>query len=366
MKLLTVVGARPQFIKAAVLSRALRSYPSVSEFILHTGQHYDDNMSAVFFSELGLSAADMNLGIQEETATEALAKMISETGKVIRKQSPDLVLVYGDTYSTLAGALAARMCGVEVAHVEAGMRHGHHFITEEMNRVLTDRLSTYLFCSSENAMRNLDREGFTDSGSRRFLCGDLMIDAAMHYAAMAEKRESRIPYQSGTEYILCTLHRAENVDDRDSLTSLLSAIDQASEIFPVILPLHPRTRKRMQSFGLKTRAEIIDPVGYPDMLRLLMDCKLVMTDSGGLQKEAYYFKKPTVLLREFTEWKELEDNSYLICAGISKERIIPAMKSLLGYNLTFSENFYGRGDAGNKIASVLEKLLSTAFRHKTS
>ncbi len=366
MKILTVVGARPQFIKAAVLSRALKSHPSISEFILHTGQHYDDNMSAVFFSELGLSSADMNLGIRNETATEALAEMISATGKVIRKQNPDLVLVYGDTYSTLAGALAARMSGLAVAHVEAGMRHGHIGITEEMNRVLTDRLSTYLFCSSEHAIQNLEREGFNNSNSKHFLCGDLMIDAAMHYSAMAKQRKYPVDTALRNGYILCTLHRAENVDDRSRLSSLLEAIDEASDLYPVILPLHPRTKKRMESFGLKTRAEIIDPVGYPDMLRLLMDCKMVLTDSGGLQKEAYFFRKPTVLLREFTEWKELEANSYLICAGVEKDKIMAALKLLAGNKLTFDENFYGRGDAGTRIASILERIGSAGSGHEIS
>jgi UDP-GlcNAc3NAcA epimerase len=357
MKILTVIGARPQFIKASILSRCLAIYPEIEEYVLHTGQHYDDNMSSVFFSELGLREADLNLNIQSGSNASMVARMIPAIEDVIKKERPDLVLVYGDTNSTLAAALAAKLCGIKLAHVEAGMRHGDMSIPEELNRVVTDQISDHLFCSTEGAMENLRKEGFDDKAAASYHCGDLMMDAAVQYSELASKRPSLLTEEIRQNFILCTFHRSENVDDKQKLENIFSAIDTIALNIPVVLPLHPRTRKRMDHFGINTMAKLMDPLGYLDMLNLIRDSKLIITDSGGLQKEAYRFKKHTVLLREFTEWTELDENGYLIICDTDQRKILNASKILLERKSSFAENFYGNGDAGLKIAKVLNGLL---------
>jgi len=356
MKILTIIGARPQFIKAAVLSRAFKQYPSIKEFIVHTGQHYDDNMSAVFFNELGLKQADLNLNIQDGSNSGMLSLMIPAIEKVIQEQKPNLVLVYGDTVSTLAGALAAKLCGIKLAHAEAGMRHGDLSISEELNRVLTDQMSDLLFCSTNTALENLFKEGFKDKKAAAYLCGDLMMDAAIYYSEQAKSKKLILSDTLNAHYVLCTLHRAENVDDKEKLSAILAALEEIHKEIPVILPIHPRTKKQMKEFRLSTSVNVIDPVGYIDILNLIRNSKLVLTDSGGLQKEAFYFKKHTVLMREQTEWVELDEHGYLIIAGSDKNKIISSFHELLKKKSSFSENFYGRGDAGPKVASYIERI----------
>jgi len=351
MKILTIIGARPQFIKAAVLSRAFKEFPSIKEFIVHTGQHYDDNMSAVFFKELGLQQADINLNIQGGSNAGMLSLMIPAIEKIIQQQEPDLVLVYGDTVSTLAGALAAKMTGIKLAHAEAGMRHGDLSIAEEFNRVLTDQISDLLFCSTETALENLFNEGLKRKKAEAYMCGDLMMDAAIYYSEQAKKRKLILSDEQNANYVLCTLHRAENVDHKEKLRNILEALDEIHTEIPVVLPLHPRTRKQMNEFGLTTTVHVIEPVGYMDILNLIKNSKLVLTDSGGLQKEAFYFKKHSVLMREQTEWVELEQNGYLCIAGSDKIKIVNSFHDLLKKNSAFTENFYGQGDAGIKIAA---------------
>ena len=357
MKILTIIGARPQFVKASVLSRAFAAYPDIEEYLVHTGQHYDDNMSAVFFKELGLRQADQNLNIQGGSNASMVSQMIVSIEKIILEQDPDLVLVYGDTNSTLAGGITAKMCGKKLAHVEAGMRHGDLSISEELNRVLTDNVSDYLFCSTDAAMKNLLQEGIDKKEAQSFLCGDLMMDAALYYSKIAETRPFLFSEEVKKNYILCTLHRAENVDNEERLINLFSALDKIAEHTPVILPIHPRTRKRMAEFGLKTSVTLMDPVGYLDIINLIGHSSLIMTDSGGLQKEAYCFKKHTVLLREHTEWVELQDNGYLITAGTDPARILNAYNDLRDKKSSFKENFYGKGDAGENIAKVINTLV---------
>ncbi len=357
MKILTVVGARPQFIKAAVLSRALKTHSNIEEYVVHTGQHYDDNMSEIFFHELELRQADCNLNIKGSSNADTLSRMIPELEKIIRQQSPDLVLVYGDTNSTLAGALTAKMCGIKVAHVEAGMRHGNLAIPEELNRVLTDQVSDFLFCSGSVALKNLEKEGFAHKSIQLYDCGDLMIDAAKHYSEIAGEREFPLSEELKKHFVLCTIHRSENVDVKSILKELLSTIDEIATTIPVVLPLHPRTRKMMAKFGLSTQAILIDPVGYLDMLNLLRHTQMVITDSGGLQKEAYFFKKHTLLLREHTEWVELAENGYLQIVGTKKEDIITGFNQLLDKKSSFESYLYGRGDAGVKIADIVSKII---------
>lgn len=356
MKILTIIGARPQFVKASVLSRAFETYPEIEEYLVHTGQHYDDNMSTVFFKELGLKQADINLNIQGGSNAAMVSQMILSIEKIILSEDPDLVLVYGDTNSTLAGAVTAKMCGKRLAHVEAGMRHGDLSISEELNRVLTDNVSDYLFCSTEAAIKNLMNEGLEGKQAEAYLCGDLMMDAALHYSEVSKSRPSILSESVGKEFILCTLHRAENVDNRERLVDLFKALDKIVERMPVILPIHPRTRKRMAEFGISTAVTLMDPIGYLDIINLIRNCTLVMTDSGGLQKEAYCFKKHTVLLREHTEWIELQENGYLITVGTDPELILEAFDILINKNSDFKEQFYGDGNAGKNIARVISKL----------
>lgn len=357
MKILTIIGARPQFVKASVLSRAFEAYPEIQEYLVHTGQHYDDNMSNVFFKELGLRQADKNLNVQGGSNASMVAQMILAIESIIKDQNPDLVLVYGDTNSTLAGAITAKMCDKKLAHVEAGMRHGDLSISEELNRVLTDNVSDFLFCSTEEAMKNLIKEGIESKQAQAFLCGDLMMDAALHYSKIAESRPFLFDEKIKANYILCTLHRAENVDNKERLTNLFSALDKIVGTIPVILPIHPRTRKRMEEFGLTTSVSLVDPVGYLDIINLIKHSSLILTDSGGLQKEAYCFKKHTVLLREHTEWVELQENGYLICTGTDPEKIIKAFNMLQQKKSSFTEKFYGQGDGGKNIAKIINSLV---------
>lgn len=308
MKIVTIVGARPQFIKAAVVSRSLRELGGVQEVIIHTGQHFDANMSDVFFDELDIPHPNYNLGIGGGTHGQNTGRMIEAIEGVLLQEKPDWLLVYGDTDSTLAGALAAVKVHILVAHVEAGLRSFNRKMPEEINRVLTDHVADKLFAPTATAVNNLTVEGIT--GVKVHNVGDVMHDAVLYYAEKAE-RCSRILTQlnlSSKAYILATLHRQENVDDRTRLDNIMQGF--AASDRPIIMPLHPRTRKRLQEFDLRlpTTVKVIDPVGYLEMVMLEKNAALIATDSGGVQKEAYFHKVPCITLRDETEWVELVDN----------------------------------------------------------
>lgn len=351
MKITTIIGARPQFIKAAVVSRAFREQcPSVIEVIIHTGQHYDNNMSDIFFEKLDIPKPHYHLGVGGGTHGQNTGRMLEEIEGVLLQEQPDWVLVYGDTDSTLAGALAAAKIHIPIAHVEAGLRSFNRKMPEELNRILTDHVSTLLFTPTDTATRNLANEGI--SGDKVQQVGDVMYDAALYYRDKARCPEG-LAVDNG--FILSTIHRAENTDDPQRLANIVGTLNEVAAETPVILPLHPRTRKLLSQGNYDTRNIILlDPVGYLEMVWLLERCKLVVTDSGGLQKEAYFFGKPCVTTRDETEWVELIECGANVLVGASKEEI---MQALLGFkNSTTNKlefNLHTSNKAGLKIARML-------------
>jgi len=304
LKVLTVVGARPQFVKAAAVSRAVRQQGGMREVMVHTGQHYDANMSGIFFSELDIPAPVHHLGISGGRHGAMTGRMMEGLERVMLEEEPDWVLVYGDTNSTLAGALAAAKLQIPLAHVEAGLRSFNRRMPEEINRILTDHLATLLLCPTETAICNLAAEGITHGVHQ---VGDVMYDATVHARDQAERRSDildRLALEPGG-YTLATVHRAENTDDPARLRAVIAHLETVAARRPVVLPLHPRTARFVREQGLSFDAlRVIDPVGYLDMAALLAGCVDVHTDSGGVQKEAYFHRKPCVTLRDETEWVE--------------------------------------------------------------
>lgn len=353
MKIITVLGARPQFVKAATISRALLTNSSnLEEKILHTGQHYDVNMSDVFFEEMGIPKPDFRLNVNGKGHGAMTGQMLTEIEEILIEEKPNLVLVYGDTNSTLAGALAAKKLHIPVAHVEAGLRSFNMKMPEEINRILTDRISDLLFCPSQNAIENLKKEGYANIDSKVFNVGDVMYDAAIHYGKLIGEREIN------EDYILSTIHRAENTDDISRLKEIVSALNKINNEVMVVVPLHPRTRKILSKFDLKVEFKILDPVGYHEMINLISHSSLIITDSGGLQKEAFFFNKYCVTTRDETEWVELVDNNVNILTGADENKILE------GYNLLINKAFsktiepYGKGNAAEIIVAEIEKFLS--------
>lgn len=311
IKIATIVGARPQFIKLAPVSRAFRGHADVREVLVHTGQHYDNNMSDVFFEELEIPRPDYHLSIGSASHGAQTGRMLEAVERVLIKEKPDRVLVYGDTNSTLAGALAAVKLHIPVAHVEAGLRSFNRRMPEEFNRVLTDHASDLLFAPTQTAVDNLRKEGFLDNQVQ--LVGDVMYDAALYYGAKVDRSRSGLQRLGLTskEYILATIHRPENTDDASRLEAVLDGLAEVGAEIPVLLPLHPRTRCAAERLGLLQRLagriQVTEPVGYLDMIMLEKEARLIVTDSGGVQKEAFFFRVPSVTLREQTEWVELLD-----------------------------------------------------------
>lgn len=350
MKLVTIIGARPQFIKAATVSRAIATRDDISEVIVHTGQHYDVNMSDIFFDELAIPRPDHHLGIGGGSHGAMTGRQIEAIEAVLLNEKPDCLLVYGDTNSTLAGALAAVKLHIPVAHVEAGLRSFNRRMPEEINRILTDHASDLLFAPTETAMHNLSQEGIPSE--RSHLVGDVMYDAALFYGNHASKPDwfGALPVQVG-EFVLATVHRAENTDDPQRLTDILSGLSASGK--QVILPLHPRTRQRILSLDLPVigNLHLVPPVGYLEMVWLEKNCALIATDSGGVQKEAYFHGKPCVTLRDETEWVELVEAGWNILTGSNPDRIATALAS---YTLPQLNPFYGEGDTATK---VVEKVL---------
>lgn len=357
-KIITVVGARPQFVKASAVSRALKAFPELSEIIVHTGQHYDPNMSDVFFREMDIPRPAYNLEVHGSGHGAMTGRMLEKTEAVLISEKPDLVMVYGDTNTTLAGALAARKLNIPVAHVEAGLRSFRMTMPEEVNRILTDRISDLLFCPTDQAISNLRNEGFNHFPCVLHKVGDVMYDSALYYSRLAEQHStvlSRLFPDGQSSYLLCTIHRQENTDTLANLESLIHILNILNKEIRVILPIHPRTRKIMEQHSLKPEFQPIDPVGYFDILTLLKHCSLVMTDSGGMQKEAYFFQKFCVTLREETEWTELIQAGCNSLAGVDQEKIWNAFRAFLGKEFHADPHLYGDGQAGAKIAGILGK-----------
>lgn len=362
LKVIDIVGARPQFIKIAPILKAVYKHnnenPSnpIKEVLVHTGQHYDYEMSGVFFEELGLKPPDYHLGVGSGTHGYQTGEMIKRIEEVLLQEKPDLVMVYGDTNSTLAGALAAAKLRVSVAHVEAGLRSFNKQMPEEINRVLTDHVSDLLFCPTQTAVKNLQREGITKGVH---WVGDVMYDAALQYLMLAE-RKSLILHRLELEpksYTLATIHRAENTDNPARLRAIFDGLERVAQAgFPVILPLHPRTRKQVENLGLSPRGvRLLEPVSYLDMLLLEKNARVILTDSGGVQKEAFYFRVPCVTLREETEWVETVEAGWNVLVGCDPEKMARAALDVRpGKGVAWP---YGDGRAAERIVGLFLHLL---------
>ena len=349
MKLMTVLGARPQFIKASAVSREITRVGGIEEILVHTGQHFDARMSAVFFDELDIAQPQFQLGISGLSHGAMTGRMIEALENVMLEQKPDKVLVYGDTNSTLAGAIAASKLCIPLCHVEAGLRSFNMSMPEEVNRIVTDRLSSLLCCPTKTAMENLQKEGYADLDSEFLHSGDVMFDSALHYANSAEAPEVEL---DGV-FTLCTVHRPYNTDFRDRLEQIIGALQEMAKSKQVVIPLHPRTRKYVEDFGLDLSGlTIIEPQGYLQMIYLLKNADMVVTDSGGLQKEAFFFRKPCLVLRSETEWVELTENKFAILVGYSREAILQAYADFRFPDVD-ALDLYGRGDASQLIVSRL-------------
>lgn len=351
MKILTVIGARPQFIKAAPVSKVLRK--KNEEKIIHTGQHYDENMSKIFFDELDIPRPDYNLNIGSGTHGYQTGMMLMKIEEIILDEKPDAVMVYGDTNSTLAGALSASKLLVPVIHVEAGLRSFNMAMPEEQNRILTDHISKVLFCPTDTAVKNLKNEGISNGV---YNVGDVMLDATMEFKEKAARTSNVLQHLGidGRDYILATVHRAENTDYPEKLGNIIHSLGSSGKY--IILPLHPRTRKYIDMYGIKpaSNIKIIDPVGYLDMIQLEANAQKIVTDSGGVQKEAFFLRKPCITLREETEWVETVENGWNVLVGSDNESIIDA---ILNFSPSVEQqNIFGDGNASLHISDTLSKI----------
>ena len=353
MKILTVIGARPQFIKASVVSAAIEKTAGLSEEIIHTGQHFDANMSNIFFDQLGIPKPHYQLDINSGSHGSMTGRMLEAIEKICLESKPDRLMVYGDTNSTLAGALAASKLHIPVAHIEAGLRSFNMRMPEEINRILTDQVSDILFCPTETAVKNLKNEGFESKPVQVLNVGDVMQDSSMFFAERAVKGEA-LKAVPESNFIVATLHRAENTDDPVRLKPIVDALNYIHKnILPVVLPLHPRTQKVVKSLGLQLDMLVLEPVGYLEMIWLLKHCNAVVSDSGGVQKEAFFFKKPCITMRDQTEWVELIEHGVNILAGADTQKIINATQAMLNKTIEDPLNLYGGGKASQNIANVL-------------
>lgn len=378
IKLLTVIGARPQIIKAAALSRAIKNEfeASISEVILHTGQHYDDNMSKVFFDELGIPYPNYNLGIGSGRHGRQTAEMILAIEEVLIKESPDFVILYGDTNSTLAGAVAASKMHIPVVHIEAGLRSFNKSMPEEINRIVCDHCSTYLFTPTQTGYENLLKEGFrpghgpfTIDNPGVFLYGDIMYDNSLYFSTAAERKSAilkTLNVRPG-EFVLATVHRDYNTDNDEALAAILQSFNTISNEhdIEIVFPAHPRTLKRIATmtsnehiaaFLENKRVKKIEPVSFLDMILLEKNASMIMTDSGGVQKEAYFFHKPCVILRPETEWIEVLDTGCAILAGSSYDKIVDAYQKLDGMVPYEFPAIFGKGDCAERICKEILNL----------
>ena len=350
MKILTVVGARPQFIKAAAVSNVIRN--EHEEILVHTGQHYDENMSKIFFEELNIPKPDYNLGVGSGGHGKQTGAMLMQLEELYLKEKPDMVLVYGDTNSTFAGALCASKLLIPVAHIEAGLRSFNMNMPEEQNRILTDHISKYLFVPTTSAVKNLSSEGINKGV---YNVGDVMYDATLNFSKISKEKSVIMQKFNlyNEEFILATIHRAENTNDINRLRNIIEALNESNK--KIILPLHPRTKKYMDDYGLtfNNNINIIDPVGYLDMISLEMHCKKIVTDSGGVQKEAFFMNKPCITMRDETEWVETVENGWNIVVGTDKAKILDGIINFVPNRV--KQDIFGDGHAAEKILKIINK-----------
>jgi UDP-GlcNAc3NAcA epimerase len=357
LKIVTIIGARPQFVKAGVVSREIKRRSQqgtpISEVIVHTGQHFDANMSEIFFQEMNIPTPNYHLGIGGKSHGAMTGQMLEKIEEILLKEQPACTLVYGDTNSTLAGALAASKLNIPVVHVEAGLRSFNLSMPEEINRILTDRISQLLICPTEVAMENLKKEG-VGIWSQRPTCirtGDVMLDAARYYARRAQPPAG---IAIDKKFVLCTVHRAENTDQPERMRGILAALGQIAQEVQVIFPVHPRTYQALnKSDSPKSQLTLLEPVGYLNMVWLIQNCACVLTDSGGLQKEAFFFQKPCLTLRDETEWTELVSHSFNCLVGTDSDKIVRAWREF-PFSDDWQQLWYGDGKASE---TVVESLL---------
>ncbi len=354
MKIVTILGARPQFIKASMVSKEMNEHGVIQEVIIHTGQHFDENMSEIFFQEMEIPKPKYNLEINTLPHGAMTGRMLEEIEKTLQKEQPDWVIVYGDTNSTFAGALSAVKMHIPVAHVEAGLRSFNRKMPEEINRVLTDHLCDICFAPTTTAIDNLRMEGISEKKTR--LVGDVMFDATLYYGSAANQDLKFLKKLDlhNESYVLATIHRPENTDYPERLKSIVEALNQINSSNPVVLPIHPRTRSKLLQQKIKTDFKIMDPVGYLQMLTLIKNSRIVLTDSGGLQKEAYFLKKCCVTIRNETEWVELVEHGNNVLAGSDKAMIIDSFEKMLEVNADFSQKLYGDGNTSKLIVENLK------------
>ena len=379
-KIITVIGARPQIIKAAAISRAIKNNFSdkILEVIVHTGQHYDENMSQIFFEELEIPFPNFNLNVGSGSHGEQTAKMLEGLENIYMQEKPDAVIVYGDTNSTIAGALAASKIHIPVIHIEAGLRSFNKAMPEEINRIACDHMSTLLFTPSETGHRNLLNEGIKNDqkeaasidNPKIYLCGDIMYDNSLYFSAVSEQKSKILKELEITtdEFILCTIHRDTNTDDTANLNAIFRALlrIQKTSNLKIVLPLHPRTKEKLNShldenllteINQNKNFKIIPPLGFLDIISLEKNARLIITDSGGLQKEAFFFQKPCVILREQTEWIEIVENGNALIAGANELKIISSVETLFKRTDFTYPNLYGDGNAANFICKKITEEL---------
>ncbi|SOU87691.1 non-hydrolyzing UDP-N-acetylglucosamine 2-epimerase [Tenacibaculum dicentrarchi] len=358
-KIVTILGARPQFVKGAVLSRVIKNHREIEEVIVHTGQHFDANMSAVFFDEMQIPKPKYNLNINGLNHGAMTGQMLEKIEEILLVEKPDAIVVYGDTNSTVAGALSAKKLHIKVVHIEAGLRSYNMQMPEEINRIITDRIADLLSCPTQVAVDNLKKEGFDNLDIRIEKHGDIMKDAVEFYGAFSEEKSTVIADLNLTknDFVLATIHRQENTDDKQKLTNVFLGLEEINKTKKVIMPLHPRTKKMLDLYGLKPKITFINPVGYFDMLELLKNCNLVVTDSGGLQKEAFFNKKHCIIAREETEWTELISNGYAKITATNPQEITTAYTDFLNLKKSFKEELYGN-NVGEKIYQSIIKLIN--------
>ena len=378
-KILTIIGARPQIIKAAAISRAIKNNFStqIEEIIIHTGQHYDNNMSEIFFEELGIPNPNYNLKVGSASHGQQTAKIIEGIENLIIDENPDGIIVYGDTNSTVSAALAAGKLQLPIFHIEAGLRSFNKAMPEEINRILSDHISTLLFCPTQTAMNNLKREGFSLENKLKasidnphsYLCGDIMFDNSLYFSAISDEKATILNEESLSEekFILVTIHRNANTDEPLRLNAIFNALNniQKSTNFTIVLPIHPRTKKMMDihlsienkdELTKNQKIKIIQPAGFLDIIALEKNAELIITDSGGLQKEAYFFQKPCVILRPETEWVEIVENGNAIVSDADETRIIKAANHLLHKKEFTYPSLFGDGKASE---FIIQKIIET-------
>ena len=384
MKLVTIIGARPQIIKAAALNRAIKNHYAdrIQEIIVHTGQHYDDNMSQIFFDELQIPRPDYNLHVGSDSQGVQTARMTEGIETLLIKEQPDFIILYGDTNSTLAGAVAAAKIHVPIVHIEAGLRSFNKAMPEEINRIVCDHCSTLLFTPTVAGLENLKREGFpidnngpyTINNPKVYHCGDIMYDNSLYFSQIVEEKTNIIQRLklNGKPFILATIHRDSNTDYPERLSAIFKALIQLSEENQIVLPLHPRTAKLMKTnldedlqkqIRLSQNIHLIPPVSFLEMIALERHAQLVMTDSGGVQKEAYFFKKPVIILRQETEWVEIVETGNAILADTDEARITQAWLHFMGNPPTTFPEVFGDGHAAE---FMLDRILECCACHSKS